>query len=174
MADKVTERIGEYIFSYHDEDLKDVVAKKLMERGITISCAESCTGGLFASTLIGVEGISSVFERGIVTYSNRAKVEELGVKEETLERFGAVSEETAREMTAGLKKKTGSRVCISVTGIAGPDGGTDEKPVGLVYICLDYDGNTECREFRVRTMNRNWIRNYSMLLMLDMVNRAIG
>ena len=174
MADKVTERIGEYIFSYHDEDLKDVVAKKLMERGITISCAESCTGGLFASTLIGVEGISSVFERGIVTYSNRAKVEELGVKKETLERFGAVSEETAREMTAGLKKKTGSRVCISVTGIAGPDGGTDEKPVGLVYICLDYDGNTECREFRVRTMNRNWIRNYSMLLMLDMVNRAIG
>ncbi|MBR6504078.1 MAG: competence/damage-inducible protein A, partial [Firmicutes bacterium] len=102
MAEKVTAIVGDMIFSYHDEDLKDVVAKKLMERGITISCAESCTGGLFASTLIGVEGISSVFERGIVTYSNRAKVEELGVKEETLQRFGAVSEETAREMTAGL------------------------------------------------------------------------
>ena len=174
MAEKVTAILGDTIFSYHDEDLKDVVAKKLMERGITISCAESCTGGLFASTLIGVEGISSVFERGIVTYSNRAKVEELGVKEETLQRFGAVSEETAREMTAGLKKKTGSRVCVSVTGIAGPDGGTPEKPVGLVYICVDFDGKVECKEVRVRPVSRNWIRNYTMLMMMDMVRRAIG
>ena len=174
MAEKVTAILGDTIFSYHDEDLKDVVAKKLIDRGITISCAESCTGGLFAGTLIGVEGISAVFERGLVTYSNRAKVEELGVKEETLERFGAVSEETAREMTAGLKKKTGSRVCISVTGIAGPDGGTPEKPVGLVYICVDFDGKTECREIRVRPVSRNWIRNYTMLMMMDMVRRAIG
>ncbi len=96
------------------------------------------------------------------------------MKEETLARYGAVSEETAREMTAGLKKKTGSRVCISVTGIAGPDGGTAEKPVGLVYICVDFDGKTECKEFRVRTVNRNWIRHYSVLLMMDMVNRIIG
>lgn len=174
MAEKVTAIVGDYIFSYHDEDLKDVVAKKLIDRGLTISCAESCTGGMFASTLIGVDGISSVFERGIVTYSNRAKMEELGVKEETLAQYGAVSEETAREMTAGLKKKTGSDVCISVTGIAGPDGGTEEKPVGLVYVCVDYNGKTECKECRIRPVGRNWVRNYSVLVMMDMVNRIIG
>lgn len=174
MAEKVTAIVGDYIFSYHDEDLKDVVAKKLIDRGLTISCAESCTGGMFASTLIGVDGISSVFERGIVTYSNRAKMEELGVKEETLAQYGAISEETAREMTAGLKKKTGSDVCISVTGIAGPDGGTEEKPVGLVYVCVDYNGKTECKECRIRPVGRNWVRNYSVLVMMDMVNRIIG
>lgn len=144
MAAEVGRIIGDAVYSYDDEDLKDVVAKKLIEKNISISCAESCTGGLFAGTLIGVDGISSVFERGIVTYSNRAKEEELGVSHDTLEKFGAVSEETAREMTAGLKKKTGSRVCISVTGIAGPSGGTEEKPVGLVYICADFDGKTVC------------------------------
>lgn len=173
MAAEVGRIIGDAVYSYDDEDLKDVVAKKLIEKNISISCAESCTGGLFAGTLIGVDGISSVFERGIVTYSNRAKEEELGVSHDTLEKFGAVSEETAREMTAGLKKKTGSRVCISVTGIAGPSGGTEEKPVGLVYICADFDGKTVCNEYKVRPVSRNWIRNYTVMLMLNMINKLI-
>ncbi|MBR6701171.1 MAG: competence/damage-inducible protein A [Firmicutes bacterium] len=173
MVEDVKKIIGDSIYSYDDEDLKDVVAKKLMEKGLSISCAESCTGGLFAATLIGVDGISSVFERGFVTYSNEAKEAELGVRHETLEKFGAVSEETAREMTAGLKKKTGSRVCISVTGIAGPSGGTEEKPVGLVYICADVDGNIMCNEYKVRPVSRNWIRSYTVMLMLNMINRMI-
>lgn len=173
MAAEVGRIAGDAVYSYDDEDLKDVVAKKLIENNISISCAESCTGGLFAGTLIGVDGISSVFERGLVTYSNRAKEEELGVSHETLENFGAVSEETAREMTAGLKKKTGSRVCISVTGIAGPTGGTEEKPVGLVYICADFDGKTVCSEYKVRPVSRNWIRSYTVMLMLNMINKLI-
>lgn len=174
MCEDVRLIIGDSIYSYDDEDLKDVVAKKLIEQGIGISCAESCTGGLFAGTLIGVDGISAVFERGLVTYSNKAKEEELWVKHETLEKYGAVSEETAREMTAGLKKKTGSRMCISVTGIAGPSGGSEEKPVGLVYICADFDGKVICNEYKVRPVSRNWIRSYTVMLMLNMINRLIG
>ena len=98
MLDKVKERVGEYIYSCDDEELVQVVCKKLMEKGLTLSCAESCTGGMFAKTITDIPGISQVFERGIVTYSNRAKMDELGVKADTLEKFGAVSKETAVEM----------------------------------------------------------------------------
>ena len=120
-----------------------------------------------------VAGISAVFDRGFVTYSNNAKMEELGVKAETLEKFGAVSEETAVEMAEGVRNVTGSRLCISVTGIAGPDGGTDEKPVGLVYICAILDDRKVSKEFRIRNTSRKWNRNYTLLCMLDMVNRLI-
>ena len=173
MVSLVEKRVGDHIFSYDDEDLVDVVAKKLVEKDISISCAESCTGGMFASTMMGYPGISAVFERGIVSYSNRAKMEELGVKQETLDTFGAVSCETAAEMTKGLKEKTGSRLCISITGIVGPGGSIQDKSVGLVYICIDFDGKLVCNEYRMRDVNRNWNRNYSVLLMLNMINRLI-
>lgn len=173
MVEKIRGLVGQYIYSIDDEELNQVVAKLLIEKKVSISSAESCTGGLFASTLIGNDGISEVFDRGLVTYSNRAKEEELGVSHETLEKFGAVSEETAIEMAEGLRKVTGSDICISVTGIAGPSGGTEEKPVGLVYICLNYKGENDCREYRVRQLNRNWIRNYVVMLMLRMVLQKI-
>lgn len=173
MISKVNQKVGEYVYSYDDEEFYQVVGKKLIDQNISISCAESCTGGLFAQTLTEVAGISAVFDRGFVTYSNKAKMEELGVKAETLEKFGAVSEETAVEMAEGVRKVTGSRLCISVTGIAGPDGGTDEKPVGLVYICAILDDRKVSKEFRIRNTSRKWNRNYTLLCMLDMVNRLI-
>lgn len=173
MLEKVKERVGEYIFSCNDENFYEVVGKKLLDGNISISCAESCTGGLFAQTMTNIPGISAVFDRGIVTYSNQAKMDELGVSAETLEKYGAVSEETAIEMAEGLKTVTGSRLCISVTGIAGPDGGTEEKPVGLVYICAILDGNLVSKEFRMRSVNRTLNRNYSVLCMLDMINHLI-
>ena len=173
MIENVNQKIGQYVYSYDDEELYEVVGKKLIDQNISISSAESCTGGLFAQTLTEVPGISTVYDRGFVTYSNRAKMEELGVKAEILESFGAVSEETAIEMTEGLKKTTGSRLCISVTGIAGPEGGTEEKPVGLVYICASLDDRRMSREFRIRNISRKWNRNYTVLCMLDMVNRLI-
>ena len=120
-----------------------------------------------------IPGISEVFERGIVTYSNRAKMEELGVKSETLDKFGAVSPETACEMAAGLAEKTGSDLCISVTGIAGPGGGTSEKPVGLVYIGISYKGQVNVIELKGRNVNRKWNRNYAVLAMLNQVYRLI-
>lgn len=136
MLEKVREIIGEYIYSADDEELVQVTAKKLMEKNLSLSSAESCTGGMFAAAITGISGISKIFDRSIVTYSNEAKMQELGVSEETLKAHGAVSEETAREMAEGLRRVSGSDVCISVTGIAGPEGGSPEKPVGLVYICL--------------------------------------
>ena len=173
MIEKVSTKIGKYIYSLNDEELYQVVARKLIDRSISFSCAESCTGGLFAQTMTEVPGISSVFDRGLITYSNKAKMEELGVKAETLDQYGAVSEETAIEMAEGLRKKTGSRLCVSVTGIAGPDGGTEEKPVGLVYICAILDGRQFCKEFRIRNISRKWNRNYTVLCMLDIINHLI-
>lgn len=174
MIQKVNQKIGQYVYSYDDEEFYLVVAKKLMKNNITFSCAESCTGGLFAQTMTEAPGISAVFDRGYVTYSNKAKMEELGVKAETLEKFGAVSEETAIEMAEGVKKATGSRLCISITGIAGPDGGSEEKPVGLVYICAIFDGRRVSKEFRIRNISRKWNRNYALLCMLDVVNHLIS
>lgn len=173
MLEKVKEIIGEYIYSCDDEELVDVVAAKLMKRGLTLSSAESCTGGMFSAAMIGISGISQVFDRALVTYSNEAKMQELGVKAETLKAHGAVSEETAREMAEGLYKASGSDVCVSVTGIAGPEGGTPEKPVGLVYIGAHYQGKTYCRKVQTRNVSRNWNRNYAVLSMLDLINHLV-
>ena len=110
------------------------VADILKKKGFTMTCAESCTGGLIASRVVNVPGVSEVFKAGFVTYANEAKQKLLGVREETLIQFGAVSRQTAEEMARGAAKAAEADVAISVTGIAGPDGGTKEKPVGLVYI----------------------------------------
>ena len=174
MTSKVQELVGEYIYSLDDEELYQVAGRRLLENNISISCAESCTGGLFAKTLTDIEGISAVFDRGIVTYSNRAKIEELGVSPETLDRYGAVSEQTAREMALGLQKVSGSRLCISVTGIAGPGGGTDEKPVGLVYIGIVFDDKVEVRKIHAFRPLRSLVRNMAVLNMFDMVNKIVS
>lgn len=173
MLEKVKALIGEYIYSCDDEDLVTVVARKLMEKKLTLSSAESCTGGMFAAAMTGISGISQVFDRSLVTYSNEAKMQELGVREETLKAHGAVSEETAREMAEGLHRVSGSDICISVTGIAGPGGGSPEKPVGLVYIGAVYQGETVCRKIQMRNVNRNWNRNYALLSMLDLINKLV-
>jgi len=173
MIETVKGRIGKSIFSYDNEHIYEVVAKKLIEKNISVSCAESCTGGLFAETLTKTSGISKVFDRGVVTYSNQAKIDELGVRQETLDKYGAVSIETAVEMARGIKEKTGSRLGISVTGVAGPDGGTVEKPVGLSCICAILDDREEVQEFRSRHTDRNANRNYSMLCMMHMIYKLI-
>lgn len=173
MIEKIKPLIGEFIYSTEDEELVEVVGRLLMEKEVSVSCAESCTGGLFAGALTSITGISKVFDRGLVTYSNRAKVEELGVSPETLEEFGAVSRETALEMARGLKDVTGSRLCVSITGIAGPDGGTEIKPVGLSYVGTVLDGRESVTEIRSRNVNRNWNRNYSVLAMLHVVYKLL-
>ena len=173
MLKKVKERVGHYIYSCDDEELAQVVADRLMEQGLTLSSAESCTGGMFASTMTDIPGISQCFDRGLVTYSNQAKMEELGVSAGTLEKFGAVSEETALEMVEGLKRVSGSDVCISVTGIAGPGGGSEEKPVGLVYIGFSYADKKICKKIQMRNVNRSWNRHYTLLCMLNVIYRNI-
>ena len=173
MIKRVYEYVGDYIYSTDDESLPELVGRKLIEKNLTMSTAESCTGGMIAARMTDISGISAVFERGIVTYSNGAKMDELGVSGETLERYGAVSPQTAEEMVRGLQKKTGSRVCVSVTGIAGPGGGTPEKPVGLIYVGVMLDERMEVFELRTNNTKRQWNRNYTVLFALDKINRFI-
>ena len=173
MVEKVKDRVGEFIYSCDDEELVQVVCRKLMEKGLTLSSAESCTGGKFAAAVTDIPGISSVFQRGLVTYSNQAKMDELGVSFETLEKYGAVSEETAMEMAEGLRRVSGSDVCVSVTGIAGPGGGSEAKPVGLVYIGFVYGDKKLCRKLQTGDDSRQWNRQYSLLSMLDLINKNI-
>lgn len=126
-----------------DSDLTDLAAKlgeRLMARGWAVATAESCTGGWIAKAITDVTGSSGWFDRGFVTYSNAAKRELLGVRPETLERHGAVSEDTVREMAAGALARSRADLAVAVSGIAGPEGGTEEKPVGTVWVCWQRRG----------------------------------
>lgn len=172
MIEKVDALIGDYIYSHDNEELVQVVGRLLLEKNITISCCESCTGGLFAGALTQVPGISDVFNRGIVTYTNQAKVDELGVSADTIENYGAVSQETAAEMASGLYRITGSDICISITGVAGPEP-SEGKPVGLVYIGVTWQGATTVQKVQMRNVNREWNRHYAVLSMLHEVYRRI-
>jgi nicotinamide-nucleotide amidase len=127
--------VGEqYLFSRDDESTAEIVLRLMLERGLTLATAESCTGGLVAARLTDVPGSSAVFAGSVVAYSDDVKMESLGVSEGTLAEHGAVSAETAAAMAAGARERLGADVAVSVTGIAGPDGGTLDKPVGLVYL----------------------------------------
>ena len=157
---KLYNRISEFIIGEDDDRIENTIYECLNsgEKPLTISTAESCTGGMIASKLIEVSGISKNFIESIVSYSNEAKIKRLKVKKETLEKYGAVSEEVAREMLAGLKTDIG----ISTTGIAGPDGGTKDKPVGLVYIGIRV--KDEVKIFRRELKgDRNKIRQRAMM-----------
>ncbi len=136
-------RFEDHIFTFSKASLKETVAKLLITENISLATAESCTGGLIAAQLTEYPGISKVFGVGLVTYSNEAKMKLLHVQAETLKKYGAVSAETAKEMCQNLAVLSGARLSVSVTGIAGPDGGSDEKPVGLIYIGICFDGQTE-------------------------------
>ena len=173
MTERVREIIGKHIYSCSGEEYSQVVGRMLMEKGITISSAESCTGGMFAAALTDISGISSVFDRGIVTYSNSAKVQELGVSQETLDAHGAVSEETAMEMAEGIRRASGSDIGISVTGIAGPGGGSEEKPVGLAYIGFVYGDRRYCRKIKRGLKDRQANRTYAVLSMFDVIYKNI-
>lgn len=139
--------------------------------GLTLATAESCTGGLVAGALTAVPGSSDVVDRGFVTYSNAAKMAMLGVCEATLAAFGAVSEQTAREMAHGALKAAGTGLAVSVTGVAGPGGGSPEKPVGLVHFaCARSDGLIHHREMRFGALEREEIRLRSVAVALDMLD----
>ncbi|PKM58877.1 MAG: competence/damage-inducible protein A [Firmicutes bacterium HGW-Firmicutes-4] len=140
-------RFEDNIFSFSKESLQITVCKLLLEKNITLATAESCTGGLIASQVTEYPGISKVFGTGLVTYSNEAKINLLGIKKETLDVYGAVSTETAREMCENLQKLSQAMLSVAVTGIAGPDGGSPEKPVGLVYIGVCFEGKSEVYRF---------------------------
>ena len=172
VAEKLKERLGDAVYAEGETDLQTVVAKLLIEKKRTIATAESCTGGLIASKLIEYPGISEVLLEGCVTYSNDAKMCRLGVKAETLEQFGAVSEETAREMAEGIARTSGAEIGIATTGIAGPGGGSEEKPVGLVYMGLYYKGKTDVKKCNFAG-KRQAIRERAAYTALDWLRKAM-
>ncbi|MBE7010557.1 MAG: competence/damage-inducible protein A [Ruminococcaceae bacterium] len=172
MNKKLSERLGAYIYGYDEMDMAKTVVALLQEKNLTIACAESCTAGLLTATLGDVPGVSSVLHESIVTYSNEAKQKHLHVSAETLAQYGAVSEQTAIEMAEGIQKTTGAKVGVSVTGIAGPDGGTEEKPVGLVYVAVAYGGSTTVRRLQL-IGTRGKIRQASVLHALNEVRKRI-
>jgi nicotinamide-nucleotide amidase len=170
-ADVVRERLEDWIFSEGKQGMDELVAELFRNRGLTLSLAESCTGGMIAQRLTAIPGSSAWFMEGAVTYSNAAKVRQLGVSEELLEKHGAVSSQVAEAMATDIRSKCGSDLALAVTGIAGPDGGTDEKPVGTVFISLVSTRGCRTERFRfygsrdnVRVLTAwtalDWLRRY--------------
>ncbi|MFN3134087.1 MAG: competence/damage-inducible protein A [Candidatus Kryptonium sp.] len=145
---KIRDKVNKYIYGIDDEELEEVVGKLLTEKGLKLAIAESCTGGLIADKITNVPGSSRYFEQGIVAYSNDAKIQILGVPEELIKNYGAVSREVAEAMAKGVREISGADIGISTTGIAGPTGATPTKPVGLVWIGYSDKNETFAKEFR--------------------------
>ncbi len=174
MIDRIKETpVGEYIYGVDIDSLERAAVEYLKRNSLTLAAAESCTGGLISKRLTDVSGASEVFLGGCVTYANEAKIKLLGVSPETLSTYGAVSEETAREMARGVREALGSDIGVSVTGIAGPSGGSPEKPVGTVYIGVSTVFGESVRRLSLSSMrSREYIRIVSASNALDMVMRA--
>ena len=166
-------RFGNNIYSTEqDVTLEKAVVDLLQANDLTVTCVESCTGGLPSARLINVPGVSDIYKSGVITYSNKSKRRFVGVKKTTLQRYGAVSEQTAEEMAKGAVLLTKADVSVAVTGIAGPDGGTEEKPVGLVYIACNVKGKVTVKKYRFsgnRTKVRESAVSAALVLMRDCI-----
>lgn len=170
--DEIVERLGEYIYGFDEETLESAVIKKAIEKGLTISTAESCTGGMVAARLVNYPGASKAFINGVITYTNESKHMLLGVKNETLSVYGAVSPQTAEEMCFGAARFSGTNIGISTTGIAGPDGGSKEKPVGLVYVGVAINGIVKVQRLNLKG-SRNKIREATTTSVLELLRKEL-
>ena len=174
VVNELYKRFGDNIYGEGNNlSLAEVVVTKLRSRVKTIAVAESCTGGLMASAIVDIPGSSEVFLEGVTSYSNEAKISRLKVSKDTLDSFGAVSGETACEMAKGIAVTAGADIGLAITGIAGPGGGTEDKPVGLVYIALAVNGEVEFVEQRY-TGNRQRIRGRAVMSALDKIRRTLN
>ncbi len=173
MVKELYQRFGDKIYTIEEDvTLEEAVVELLKEKNMTVTTAESCTGGLLAGRIMNVVGASAVYNEGYITYSNDAKEKLLGVSEDTLKVSGAVSADTAAEMAAGAAKAAGADAALSVTGIAGPDGGSKEKPVGLVYVGCFVNGKVRTEEFRF-TGNREKNRDYAVVRALTVLREEL-
>jgi nicotinamide-nucleotide amidase len=164
--------LGNLVYGVGDETLAEVVGRRLAQTNSTVAVAESCTGGLLGKLITDVPGASRYFMRGWITYSNEAKTEDLGVPADLVERHGAVSEQVAQAMAQGARRKAGTDYAIAITGIAGPDGGTEQKPVGLVYISVDAQDGTETVRY-VFQADRDFVRLRAAQTALNMLRRRL-
>lgn len=171
---EISALLGESVYAVLDTpsgSMEEAAGRELTAKGLTVATAESCTGGLVAARLVNFPGISSALGEAHVTYANEAKIKYCGVKPETLAAYGAVSEQTAREMAEGLRNRSGADIAAATTGIAGPGGGTKEKPVGLVYVAIADAGGVQVEKLQL-SGSRERIRSLSALRALDMIRRA--
>lgn len=174
VVNQLYERFGNKIFTTDEnETLAMVIVKQLREKNLTISLAESITGGLIAKKITDCPGSSVVLERAYVTYSDKAKILDLQVPKSTIDKFGVVSAETAEAMAIGLYEKTKADITLGITGIAGPDGGTETTPVGTVYLSIYFNGITTIHHHRF-TGKREKIREYAAIYALDLIRRTVG
>jgi nicotinamide-nucleotide amidase len=172
LAGQIEERLGDAIFAFRGEKMEEVVGLRLAVTGFTLAIAESCTGGLIAERITEVPGSSVYFREGVVAYSNEAKVRLLGVPFDLIAEYGAVSAPVAEAMAEGVRLRADADFGVSVTGIAGPDGGSEEKPVGLVYIALSDDAHTEHRKLLIPG-DRQLIRWRASQAALDLLRRRL-
>ena len=170
--EKAKQILGKDIYGYNQDNLTSVIGALLKKQNKTISTAESCTGGLVAHKFTEIAGCSAYFSGSVVAYSNAVKMSQLGVKEETLKNVGAVSEETAKQMAEGVRKALKTSVGIATTGIAGPEGGTSEKPVGTIWIAYSDETETVARKLQL-TQNRHININLTTTVVLEMARRKI-
>jgi nicotinamide-nucleotide amidase len=173
VADEIYTRMNPRVYGEDEQALAEIVLDKMKAGKYTLAVAESCTGGLVASNLVAIAGSSEVFREGFVTYSNEAKIARLNVPEDIINTHGAVSEEVAKSMAEGAARAAGTSIGLSTTGIAGPSGGTDEKPVGLVYIGLYIEGHGTVVSKHNTIGNRNEVRTRSAILALDLLRRNL-
>lgn len=167
--------LGNHIYGINKDSLQQVLVEELLKNKNTIATAESCTGGMLSSRLTEISGVSEVFHMGVITYENSVKRDLLGVSEKDLLDFGAVSEQVATGMAVGLYERSKADFCVSITGIAGPSGGTEEKPVGTVYIAVCHNKKVWCKRYNfARNKNeREYIRNLACLNAMNMVRLTL-
>lgn len=172
VVSQIVDTLGEYVYGVDVDSLEQVVGQLMVEKGMTLSVAESCTGGLLSKRITDLPGASAYYKGGICSYANEIKMNILGVSKQTLETLGAVSPEVAEQMAAGVARCMNTDVGVGITGIAGPDGGSEQKPVGLVYISVWSRGKQQTREIRV-SLGRDRVRNHAASTALDMIRRIL-
>jgi len=172
LSQRIRARISSYVYGEGDVTMEEVVGRLLIEKSKTLGLAEACSGGLVSHRITNIPGCSAYFQGTLIAYSDEAKTRLLGVKAETLGQYGAVSEEVVREMVLGVRERLGADIGIAVTGIAGPQGGTPDKPVGTVCLALAAEGILVSRRYQLWG-NRDWIKTLVSQLVLDWIRRAL-
>ena len=172
LINEIVPRIKKYVYGYDNDKLEQVIADLLIKNNLTVSTAESCTSGLLASRLTDVPGSSQYFKGGSVCYSNELKINDMGIDKDLIERYGAVSEEVAKSLAKNIAQKNNTDLGIGITGIAGPDGGTEKKPVGLVFVGIFYKNNLYIKKYNL-TPDRITNRELTVTLCLNEIRKIL-
>ena len=172
LLDQIVGRVGKYVYGFDSDKLEEVIANLFIKHNLTISTAESCTAGMLAARLTDVAGSSTYFKGGSVCYSNELKINDVGIKKDLIDRYGAVSEEVAGALAKNIAQKNNTDIGIGITGIAGPDGGTEKKPVGLVFVGIFYQNNLYIKKYNL-TPNRSTNRELTVILCLNEVRKIL-